>query len=82
MAEKKTPATAPEAPAEERVTIKIPFDPTNPKAGDVTVGLNGKMYKIKRGVAVDVPPGVAEILEHAATEERRQFEYINALSKE
>ena len=32
---------------------------------DVFVGVNGVNYKIQRGVDVDVPPEVAEVLEHS-----------------
>ena len=44
------------------VTIKLPL--TRTEKDDVFVGLNGKTYLIKRGVAVDVPEGVAKILEN------------------
>lgn len=43
------------------VKIKLPL--TRTEKDDVYVGLNGKSYLIKRGVAVDVPAGVAKILE-------------------
>ncbi len=32
---------------------------------EVFVGLNGEFFRIQRGVAVEVPAGVEEILEHA-----------------
>ena len=51
-----------EAPAEEeKVRIKLPL--TRTEKDDVYVGLNGKTYLIKRGVPVDVPLGVARVLE-------------------
>lgn len=46
---------------EERVTIRLPL--SREERDDVYVGLNGKSYLIKRGVNVDVPAGVAEILQ-------------------
>ena len=46
---------------EERVTIRLPL--SREERDDVYVGLNGKGYLIKRGVNVDVPAGVAEILQ-------------------
>ena len=58
MAEKKTAADK----AEETVTIKLPL--TRTEKDDVFVGLNGKRYLIKRGVEVEVPKGVAHILEN------------------
>ena len=60
MAEKKTAA----APTEERVKVKIPRAPAG-ESDTVFVGLNGKNYLIKRGVEVEVPVGVAKILEYS-----------------
>ena len=48
--------------APEKVKIKIPL--TRAESADVYVALNGKTYLIKRGVEVEVPAGVAEILQH------------------
>lgn len=45
-------------------TVKIKLPLTRTEKDDVYVGLNGKGYLIKRGVEVEVPCGVAEILEH------------------
>lgn len=42
--------------------IKLPLSRT--EKDDVYVALNGKSYQIKRGVEVEVPAGVAEILQH------------------
>lgn len=47
---------------EKKVKIKLPLSRT--EKDDVFVGLNGKNYLIKRGVEVEVPAGVAEILQH------------------
>ena len=47
--------------AEKKVKIRLPL--TRNEKEDVFVGLNGKTYLIKRGVDVEVPVGVAEILE-------------------
>ena len=55
VAEKKTKA------APKKVKIKLPL--TRTEKDDVYVGLNGKGYLIKRGVEVEVPFGVAKILE-------------------
>ena len=44
-----------------KVRIKIPIEKNGPKE-DVQVFINGRQYIIKRGVEVDVPRGVAEIL--------------------
>ena len=48
---------------EEMVTIKL-FKDSEKYKDDVTVGRNGYMYKIQRGVEVKVPKGIAEILEN------------------
>ncbi len=45
----------------KKVKIKLPLS-RNEKE-DVFVGLNGKTYLIKRGEEVEVPVGVAKILE-------------------
>ena len=45
----------------KKVKIKLPL--TRTEKDDVFVGLNGKTYLIKRGVEVEVPAGVAKILE-------------------
>lgn len=44
-----------------KVRIKIPIEKNGPKDA-VQVFINGRQYIIKRGVEVDVPRGVAEIL--------------------
>lgn len=45
----------------KKVTIRLPL--TRTERDDVFVGLNGKTYLIKRGVDVEVPEGVARILD-------------------
>ena len=62
---------------EEYVEIKLYKDNHRYK-DDVTVGLNGKFYRIKRGVKVMVPKGVAEILENSA----KQKEFVANLEDE
>lgn len=47
----------------DTVTIRLPL--TKTERDDVLVGLNGKMYQIQRGHSVEVPRGVAEILENS-----------------
>ena len=48
-----------------KVRIKIPFDPLNKHDATVPVCVNGYNYFIQRGVTVDVPQIVADILENA-----------------
>ena len=38
---------------------------------DLFVSVNGVNYKIRRGVEVEVPPEVAEVLEHSGCRKRR-----------
>ena len=57
-----TTTTEIKAPTVKKVKIKLPL--TRSESEDVYVGLNGKTYLIKRGVEVEVPKGVAEILQH------------------
>lgn len=51
------------APKGEKM-VKIKLDLTRSEKDDVYVALNGKPYLIKRGVEVEVPEGVVEILKH------------------
>lgn len=48
---------------EKTVKIKL-FKDQGRYKNDVFVGLNGRTFLIKRGVEVEVPEGVAEILKH------------------
>ena len=50
-----------------RVVIRLPRL-RDGKDEDALVGLNGVMYRIKRGVDVSVPAGVKEILDNADAE--------------
>jgi hypothetical protein len=43
----------------------ILVDESEGEANFVFVGVNGKHYQIQRGVEVDVPPNVIEVLSHA-----------------
>ena len=69
--EKKT--TTAEAPKADTVKIKLPL--TRTEKDDVYVALNGKPYLIKRGVDVEVPAGVAEILQHSEEMLAKAYEF-------
>ena len=58
---------------EERVALTIPKIPGTSN-DDVIIGLNGKVYQIRRGVEVMVPPGVAAIYDESVkfTEEAEE----------
>ena len=49
-------------PATKKIKIKIPL--TKQEKDDVYVAVNGKSYLIKRGVYVEVPVSVYEVLQH------------------
>ena len=50
--------------AEKNVRIRL-FKDNSRYKGDLFVSVNGVNYKIRRGVEVEVPPAVAEVLEHS-----------------
>ena len=50
------------AKAEKKVKIRIPLSREN--NSDVFVGVNGRSWLIKRGVEVEVPECVVEVLKH------------------
>ena len=57
----------------ENVRIRL-FKDNSRYKGDLFVSVNGVNYKIRRGVEVEVPPEVAEVLEHS----QQQDEYTAA----
>lgn len=46
----------------KKVKIRLPL--TRTEKDDVYVAVNGRSYQIKRGVDVEVPDYVAEVLQH------------------
>ena len=66
-------STTNKSTAEQKVVIKLPL--SRMEKDDVYVGLNGKSYLIKRGEEVEVPVGVAEILERKEEMIARALEY-------
>ena len=55
-------ATNTENKTTKKVKIKLPL--TRTEKNDVYVAVNGKSYLIKRGVEVEVPASVFEVLEN------------------
>lgn len=83
MAETKTktaPAAEPEAketPAAEPEKVKIKLFKDNGRySGDVFVGVNGRNYLLKRGIELEVPPEVAEVLDHSQLQDSLTAERI------
>ena len=74
-----TAAETVEKPKEEYVRIRLPL--TREQKEDVYVGLNGVGYLIQRGKEVDVPAGVAEILQRSEEMLAQALEYEAGISK-
>lgn len=68
--EKENPATEP-----KKVKIKL-FKDNGRYSGDVFVGVNGRNYLLKRGVELEVPPEVAEVLAHSELQDSLTAERI------
>ena len=56
----------------EKKNVRIRLFKDNSRyKGDLFVSVNGVSYKIRRGVEVEVPPEVAEVLEHSQQQDER-----------
>ena len=63
----------------EKKNVRIRLFKDNSRyKGDLFVSVNGVNYKIRRGVEVEVPPEVAEVLEHS----QQQDEYTAARTRQ
>ena len=71
------PNTTTEQPAEKMVKVRIPR--TSKSQEDVFVSVNMKTYLIKRGVEVEVPESVAEVLRHQEEALEAIMEYENSI---
>ena len=76
MATKSEPSIAGQPEAERMVRVRLPKE--NPKQEDAVVWVNERRYIIKRGVYVEVPLSVYEILEHAEKMEEKAVEFAAA----
>lgn len=59
---------------EERVTIEL-FRDNDKYNNDLVVGVNGKYYQIRRGIPVDVPKSVAEVIANSKKQDYNAAEY-------
>ena len=66
---------------EKMVKIQL-FKDDGRYANDVFVGVNGKTYQIKRGVDVEVPESVAEVLKNSERQNAEAFHVMNELQKD
>lgn len=62
---------------EKMVKIFLPLIKGD-KTKEVFVGINGKGYKIKRGIPVEVPESVAEVIRHSEQQEYKAAQLIEA----
>lgn len=62
------------AKTEDTVTITLPRA-AHGEENFVIASLNGRAYKIKRGTPVEVPKGIAEILQNADQAQAQLDEY-------
>lgn len=73
MATKSESSITAQPEAERMVRVRLPKE--NPKQEDAVVWVNERRYIIKRGVYVDVPLSVYEVLEHAEKMEEKAVEF-------
>jgi len=73
MADTKTTKVA-EDPWAKKVEIKLP-KASNGEPNYVIASVNGRAFKIQRGVKVEVPAPIAEVIEHSflAQDEAEEF---------
>ena len=64
--------------AGDTVRIRL-FKDNGEYRDDLTVGLNGKMYKIKRGVEVEIPRPVYEIIQRSIESDQKTADMISQL---
>lgn len=62
----------------DKVRIRLPR-PTKGEDDTKLVGVNGKVYRIKKGVEVEVPRCVAEVLANAERAADKAFEYSQSV---
>ena len=57
------------------VKIMVPRDRQRP---DMTVGIGGKIWRIKRGVEVEVPKNVAILIKRSLEQDNKTFDMIES----
>ena len=67
-----------EAMKKDTVTIRLPRAPIG-EQNFVIASCNGVVYKIMKGVDVEVPPEIAEILEHSEQAREEADAYLEGL---
>lgn len=70
--------TKSKAPDQKRIRL---YKDNDRYKRDVQVIINGRVYLIQRGVEVEVPAGVAEVLEHAQAQSQLAIEVSDSIGK-
>ena len=70
-----------EAKANKEAMVKIKLPRGGKNDGDVFVSVNERTWLIKRGVEVEVPECVAEVLRHKEEMEEEAYEFDSAAQK-
>ena len=66
---------------EKMVKVRL-FKDRKAYTDDVIVGVNGKMYQIKRGVEVEVPECMAEVLRNSQRQDEYAIDLMDGLQKD
>ena len=69
-----------EDPWKKKVEIRLP-KPAPGAENFITASVNGKTFKIQKGIAVSVPAPIAEVLEHSLEAEDAAEMYVQSLAK-
>lgn len=64
-------------PKNEQETKKVKLFKGKGYEAPVQVWLNGVRYSVPRGVEVEVPAGVAEIIEHSLQQKNEEMMYLS-----
>ena len=75
----KTATKATETEKEKLVKIRIPRE--RDRQDDVFVCVNGRTWLIKRGVEVEVPECVAEVIRNAEDVAEKAYAYMDSVKK-
>lgn len=66
--------------AENKVKIRL-FRDNNEYKEDLFVAVNGHSFLIKRGVEVEVPDYIADVIKNAEAQQNRALEYMASVSE-
>lgn len=76
-----TKKTADNATKGKKVTVRLPRLPGQNAIQEEFFSVNGKNYLIKRGVTVEIPEEVAEVIRNAEKAEEYAMKYVDGLDK-